>query len=169
MNLDRVEKKLREARFFLDKMRDQEAKAFGDKEPFDFFLSAFLNAALSAQHGFTKAADVAWRKAWDKDHPAQNRLRKFMQEDRRVEVHGSGSGRGVKTEEIKVSSGDTYSDSSGTLTVSSSFLLGNDPAVIRKPSYSFTIEGAERIATEACEEYLELLERMVAEFKADYP
>jgi hypothetical protein len=40
-----VDKKLREARFFLDQMREQERRAFGDKEPFDFYLSAFLNAA----------------------------------------------------------------------------------------------------------------------------
>ena len=38
------EKKLQEAQSFLDKMRDQERKAFGDKEAFDHYLSAFPSA-----------------------------------------------------------------------------------------------------------------------------
>jgi hypothetical protein len=45
-----VEKKLREARSFLDKMIDQESTAFGDKEQFDFNLSAFLNAARTVDY-----------------------------------------------------------------------------------------------------------------------
>jgi hypothetical protein len=44
INTETLEKKPREARFFLSKMREQEALV-GDKEPFDFYLSAFLNAA----------------------------------------------------------------------------------------------------------------------------
>ena len=44
MNVEKAERKLREAKFFLDKMRDRERLAFGDKETFDFYLSAFLNA-----------------------------------------------------------------------------------------------------------------------------
>ena len=47
MNLDRIEKKLREADFFLNKMREQERSAFGDREPFDFYLSAFLSAGMT--------------------------------------------------------------------------------------------------------------------------
>jgi hypothetical protein len=40
------------------------------------------------------------------------------------------------------------------------------PAVIQKPKYYFMIAGIERKATEACSDYLRLLERMVADFKA---
>jgi hypothetical protein len=40
-----VEKKVREAEFFLMKMRQQESPTSGDREPFDFYHSAFLNAA----------------------------------------------------------------------------------------------------------------------------
>ena len=35
------------------------------------------------------------------------------------------------------------------------------------PTYYFTIDGTERKATDACEEYLALLIQMVAKFKSD--
>jgi hypothetical protein len=50
MNVERVEKKLREAQYFLDQMIEKERLAFGDKEPFDFNLSAFLSAARSVDY-----------------------------------------------------------------------------------------------------------------------
>jgi len=54
---ENIEKKLREARFHLDEMRKQERRAFGDKEPFDFELSAFLNATTSALGAYRKEQD----------------------------------------------------------------------------------------------------------------
>jgi hypothetical protein len=173
MDLEGVEKKLREARFFFDKMKDQESRAFGDKEPFDFYLSAFLSAArtvdwrLRHQH---KAAYKPWRKKWDATLTAQEDcLIKFMVNDRNLEVHESGSTRGVKEERTDIHG--TYSDKSGTVTVSGiPVALGGpqEKPFITKPAYFFTIDGAERKATEACGEYLTLLERMVAKFKADH-
>ena len=55
MSIERAEKKLREAQFFLDKMRDQHARAFGEKEPIDFYLSAFLNAAKTVDYMLARA------------------------------------------------------------------------------------------------------------------
>jgi hypothetical protein len=178
MNLEQVEKKLREADFFLAKMHEQERRAFGDKEPFDFFLSAFLNAArtgdklLGHQQGATYRT---WRQAWDaRLSPGEKCLIEFMIKDRNVDVHGRGSRRRVKSEQIPVSGGAPYSDNSGTLTVAAPprTLMPDKvrpDATIFKPSYRFTIAGTERGATEACAEYLSLLSRMVEQFKADHP
>ena len=47
MDLAKIEKKLREAGFFLNQMPDRESSAYGDKEPFDFYLSA----PVSVQRG----------------------------------------------------------------------------------------------------------------------
>ena len=88
-----------------------------------------------------------------------------MGEDRRAEVHHGGSARSVKTEEIPV--GNIYSDASGTLMAAG---LGDvSGAAIRKPVYDFTIKGRERKATDACAEYLALLEGMLAKYKDDQP
>jgi hypothetical protein len=89
-----------------------------------------------------------------------------MVDDRNLEVHESGSSRGIKTEEIEIFGG-SHTDDSGTTEVFGP--PGMSPAYIIKPAYSFTIAGIERKATEACAEYLALLARMVAEFKAAHP
>jgi len=178
VNLNQIEKKLREAEFFLGEMRKQETRAFGDREPFDFYLSAFLSAARTVDYRLRHeqaATYPRWRKAWDARLASNEKsLIKFLVDDRNVEVHESGSGRSVKTAEIPLSGNTTYSDDSGTLQVFAPprplipQRVGPD-AVIMKPSYHFTIAGAERKATDACAEYLSLLTRMVEQFKADRP
>jgi hypothetical protein len=116
MNIESVEKKLREAESCLANMRDQEGRAFGDKEPFDYALSAFLNAArtvdyrLHHEHGATYKP---WRKEWNASNPKEDALIKFFADDRRAEVHEKGSKREVKQESIPVRG--HYSDKSGTL------------------------------------------------------
>jgi hypothetical protein len=177
MDFEMVEKKLREARSFLDKMIDRESTAFCDKEQFDFSLSAFLSAARTVDYRLRhehKATYEPWRKKWDATLTSRDAsLIKFMVDDRNLEVHESGSGRGVKDEQIAVRG--SYSDKSSTITVGAPPLpLGgpqqNPPAAfIIKPAYNFTIDGVERKATEACGEYLVLLERMLEKFRADYP
>jgi hypothetical protein len=86
MDLQMVEKKLREARFFLDKMIDRESTAFGDKEQFDFNLSAFLNAARTVDYRLRhehKATYEPWREKWDANLTTQDAvLIKFMVDDR---------------------------------------------------------------------------------------
>ena len=96
-----------------------------------------------------------------------------MVDDRNDEVHKSGSGRSVGTQGIEV--GDTYADKSGTLYTSQapalhlSKQLPIPRAIISKPTYAFTVGGTERKATEACAEYLALLDQMVQKFKAENP
>jgi hypothetical protein len=169
MKLPNVDKKLREARFFLGKMGDQERLAFGDKEPFDFFLSAFLSAARSVDYRLRheqKALYPSWRASWNAALPPhQDLLIKFLVDDRALEVHESGSGRSVQREGIPV--GDVYHDGSGTVHISAP--PGTPPAIIHKPSYQFTIGGNSRRVVDACAEYLGLLEGMVAKFQADNP
>jgi hypothetical protein len=103
MYLESVEKKLREAESCLTEMREQEARAFGDKERFDFQLSAFLNAGrtvdyrLRHEHGATYKP---WRKRWDASNPKEATLIKFFADDRNFEVHESGSRREAKQEAL---------------------------------------------------------------------
>jgi hypothetical protein len=93
----------------------------------------------------------------------------FIVKDRGDEVHDSGSSRSVAGEEIAVY--DMYSDTSGTVTISAppitSSALPPHPAC--KPRYVLTIAGTQWKATEACAEYLGLLNRMVEKFMADHP
>jgi hypothetical protein len=65
--------KIAEAHFFLGKMTEQEPRIIGDKEPFDYYLSAFLSAAMSVrgsfhvrQNGERHKATKAWREGMGK-------------------------------------------------------------------------------------------------------
>ena len=108
-----------------------------------------------------KATYEPWRKTWDaRLTPAEDGLIKFMIDDRNEEVHDSGSSRRVGQEGIEFGIG-THHTTDGTI------IVGGHPITAYGPSYSFTIDGADRKVTEACGAYLALLQRMVAEFQAD--
>ena len=170
MDLSAAEKKLREARFFLDRMREQELRAFGDKEPFDFYLSAFLNGARTVQYRMVHEAARAglsykrWREGWEGAHQSAANLIKFLVRDRDMEVHERGSGRSAGTESIE--SGDSYSDSSGTVFVSGP--PGVPPATTRT-RYEFTVNDTTRTVTETCTEYVNLIGQMLADFRSEHP
>ena len=166
---ERIAKKLREAEFFLSKMREREPLAFGDKEPFDFYLSAFLNAARTVEfrlHHVEGPVYAEWRKHWiAMCTDTEKRLIKFLIKDRNFEIHQTGSHRNTKPEDITI--GNSYSDASGTLEVFTA--QGSPPTTVQRPTYSFTIGGIERRVTEACGEYCALLKGLVTEFTVAHP
>jgi hypothetical protein len=99
MDLTRVQDKLAEAQFFLDKMTKQEPRVAGDRRPFDYYLSAFLSAGRTVDYRLRHEQGVKyvpWRKAWDATLTShQNSLIKFMVDDRDREIHEKGSIRNV--------------------------------------------------------------------------
>jgi hypothetical protein len=172
MDLTRVHKKIEEAQFFLGKMTEQERQISGDKQPFDYFLSAFLYAARTVDYRLRHEQGAVyrpWRTDWDAGSTAeQRRLMKFIADDRAEEVHESGSRREVGQEGVKFGIGEHQLPDGSTLRVSGipKVLSGIDPAVVAyKPTYSYTIDGTERKVTEACIEHLGLLRQMVTEFE----
>jgi hypothetical protein len=170
LNIEGVEKKLREAKFFLDKMIEHERMAFKDKEPFEFYLSAFLSAGRTVDYRLRheqKAIYPTWRTAWDATlTQTQQDLIKFMVDERNDEVHESGSSHTVGTENREFGPG-THKLADGTMYVTGA--PGFSQVTIKAPGYYFTIDAVERKVTEACAEYLRLLEQMVAAFRADHP
>jgi resolvase-like protein/helix-turn-helix resolvase-like protein len=112
MNLERVKKKLREARFFLSRMQDEEKERFLQREPLDFYMSAFLNAGYSVNETLVKyeinqlpikerRKCIAWLDRWKQDAltPQEKGLIKFVEDDRGKEVHREGSRRKGKIEQ----------------------------------------------------------------------
>jgi hypothetical protein len=171
MDLTRVHKKLAEAQFFLGKITEQDRRIMGDREPFDYYLSAFLSAGRTVDCRLRHeqpAIYPEWRTRWDASSlgPQENSLIKFMVDDRNDEVHESGSSRSVAQEGIEFPIG-AHRIEGGMIDIGGP--PGMPPAVVYKPTYSFTIDGAERKARDACASYLALLQRMVAQFEADHP
>jgi hypothetical protein len=177
LDFARVQKKLAEAGFFLGKMTEQERRTIGDKEPFDYYLSAFLSAAMSVRGGFQvrqnrerHRAIITWVDAWEKNLTQdEKQLYDFMGVDRVAEVHNAGSQRKVAQEGVELGIGTHHIDG-GVLTIDGPiFGMESAAAVVYKPTYSFHIDGADRKVTEACATHLALLQRMVAQFEADRP
>jgi hypothetical protein len=168
--IGRVERKLREAQFFLREVRAAADRDGGDPEVFDFYLSAFLSAAKSVEmllkDGWEKTYGP-WREAWDSRlSPADKRLMDFVATDRNHEVHRAGSRREARDTEIKLAAGTSYLDGSTMVTGPPGM---PDAATIIKPDYYFTIGGAEARVPEVCAAHLALLHRLVRDFKADHP
>jgi hypothetical protein len=151
----------------------EELRSSSNRERFDCFLSAFLSAGRTVDYRLRheqKAIYKPWRKAWDAGlTPEQNSLSKFMVDDRNDEVHESGSSRSVAQEDITLTPGMKYWDEDMMSMVTIGGRADMPPALIRKQTYNFTIDRAERRATEACAAYLALLQRMVEEFEAEHP
>jgi hypothetical protein len=168
LDLSSVHKKIAEADFFLGKMREQEQRFVGDREPFDYYLSAFLSAARTVDYRLRHEQGAIyrpWRAAWDASvTPEENALLKFLVDDRNVEVHASGSRRSVGQEGVPLPSGMYRTPHDGIFV--SDNLPGAGPNLIYRPTYSFTIDGTDRKATEACAAYLALLRRMLTDFEA---
>lgn len=142
----------------------------GDKEPFDYYLSAFLNAARTVDYRLRHeqgASFKLWRRAWDtRLDPQQRRLMKFIDDDRNEEVHDSGSSRSVGQESVNFPIG-THQIDGGIVTIAGP--PGMAPAVWHRPTYGFTIDGTDRKVTEACAAHLALLQQMVTEFETAHP
>jgi hypothetical protein len=165
LDLARVHKKLAEAQFFLEKLTEQDRRIFGGGdprepfEPFDYYLSAFLNAAMSVRDGFQyrqnrprNTAIKAWRAQWESNlTPEEKTLYEFMRKDRVAEVHDGGSSRNVGREGVPFPIGTHHVDG-GIITVGGP--PGMPPVVVDKRTFYFSIDGAERKATGAGATYL---------------
>jgi hypothetical protein len=172
LHLSRVHKKLAEADFFFGKMCGEEPRFIGDKEPFDYYLSAFLNAGRTVDYRLIHAHGGTykpWRDAWRQRLAAgEDRLIEFMFQDRNIEVHATGSNRSRGQEGVEFGIGEhRLPRGQGMIQIGGP--PGMPPATLYRPTYSFTIDGTDRKAIEACRAYLALLHRMVEQFEADHP
>jgi hypothetical protein len=158
LTIEHLEKKMREAQFFLAKMSEYESRAFGEREPFEFYLSAFYSASSSFRDAYCKefGSDAL------RDLKLKEQLVSFMGKNRGEEVHGAtGSPRHTVNRSISV--GDQYSDRSGTVYASGPF--GGSSATIEVPEYYLSFGGVDVKATELCTRYLALLQHMLISAK----
>jgi hypothetical protein len=174
LSMERVRKKLAEAEFFLVKLIRQEPSFNDDTNPFDFYLSAFLNATTSMReqfrvlkHPVLDASAKSWRERWMRGLSTDEaQLYEFMGRDRDAEHHHGGSRRHVGEQGVEVGGGTQLVDDLGTITILST--PGVEAVTVYGPVYTFTINGTTRRVTKVCSEYLALLRRMVEQFEGDH-
>src|SRR5436190_1364437 len=157
MSLEQIDKKIREAGFFLAAMRERARMAFGEHERFDFSLSAFLSATRTIDYRLRHeegAVYAGFLPSWRAALPSADRdLIKFMIDDRNLEVHQSGSGRLSREEALRISG--EFEDRSGKIFVSGP--PGDNWAEIIKPIFVFNIAGREMPVVDTCQAYLTLI------------
>ena len=176
MDLDRVKKKLREAAFFLGKMQEEERDRLGPKEPFEFYLSAFLAASQSVVDVLKSAINREppenrpkyndCYRAWKDRLGANKRFVECMASERNAEVH-RGAGPQVKIEQRVFPNVQAEQLTGG-------FVLMGAPHGVSLGTYDvnryyLTIDGTSQLALEACTRYLQFQERLITEFEAAPP
>jgi hypothetical protein len=168
--LARVEKKLREAAFFLRAVHAAGDMDGGSPEIFDFYLSAFLSAAKSVEDMLRQDRQAkydSWRDTWiSKLASPERALMRFIAVDRNQEVHRRGSRRVQRDKQVKLAAGTTYPDGS-TMVAGPPGMM--DAATIIRPDYYFTIDSAEMRVGDACARHVALLERLVGDFRVEHP
>lgn len=96
MERKRAEKKLREARFFLGHLREEEGQAVRpEPEAFDFYVSGFLTAAVSVIYALryeNRGSFDHWFSRWKKALPSEDaKLLRRVWGERDAEVHETGA------------------------------------------------------------------------------
>lgn len=165
MPIDSVNEKLGQAKRALLEMHAEERKTLSD---YPDRFSAFLGAARSVDYRLRceygdKYRD--WRQTWNAQHRYEDGLLKCMHDKRDKDIHAGGPWPQRKNKGDQVWCRG-YSGASGNFqfTGSSSALIGHLTASTYIQTYHLDVCGTERAATEACDEYLKVLEKMVGDF-----
>ena len=160
-----IQKKLREAKFFLSHMMQSARSARLDHEHFEFYLSAFLSAARSVTDFFERK-QKAWWSQWKANRasksPEDLRLLNQMTKQRDNEVHEKGADVAHHLEDVPLSKIETAS----VLHAAYAPSFGEpwaEPQISLKVYY-FTLGGVTVNVIETCQRYVGLLERAVEDF-----
>jgi hypothetical protein len=162
----KLQKKLREAKFFLSHMKNSARSTRLDHEQFEYYLSAFLSAARSATSFFEKKnqPDIkTWWRQWKKDRSEDDRgLLNQMTKQRDNEVHEKGADVAHQLEDVPLSKIETPSALHAAYAPSFGEPWGESQISLKV--YYFTVAGKPVKVIETCERYVCLLERVVKEF-----
>src|SRR5262245_21150240 len=83
-----IQKKLREAQFFLRQLEAIAGRSVGNPEEFEFLLSAFLSASRSITEPLNKSRKYKpWYDAWHNQSPRDRELLELLREKRNAAVH----------------------------------------------------------------------------------
>ena len=158
----KIQKKLREAKFFLSHMMQSARSTRLDHEHFEFHLSAFLSAARSVTN-FLENNQRAWWSQWKTGRPGDDRqLLNQMTKQRDNEVHEKGADVAHQLEDVPLSKIETASGLHAAYAPSFGEPWG-EPQISLKVYY-FTLGEATVNVIETCQRYVGLLERAVEEF-----
>jgi len=153
-----IPKKLREAKFFFNHMKQSARSTRLDQEHFEFYLSAFLSAARSVTDFFERNQKVWWSQ-WKNDQrrsEEDRRLFNDMTKQRDNEVHEKGADVAHQIEDVPLSQIETPSGLHAAYI--SSFGEPWGEVQVGLKVYYFTLGGETVNVIKTCERYVTLLE-----------
>jgi hypothetical protein len=168
--------RLEEARFFLDELRQHKTKQARPNKPppehFRYYLNAFLNAARSVKlilkRQETKKYN-AWIGSWEAQlTEAEDALVALAEDKRDTSVHEGLLETTIRSEEIPIPlSLDPY-QVHALRAYSLSLRQGGGPRTISDVHYVQS-NGSEQEVVAMCEQYVDLLARLVQDFFDKHP
>ena len=164
--IEATQKKLREARFFLDHLEAENRRAVrNEPEAFDYFMSAFVSAARSvtfALQAEEKAKYDQWFPGWCAARPEEDRtLLTLMVSQRNAEQKRGGGDRRIEWEDVPVT-GLSSEELGGRVFLSAP--PGVPPPQVGRPIRYLEHGGQESEALSACKRYYALLAELVESF-----
>jgi hypothetical protein len=166
-----IEDKLDEARFFLDHLHDEKAKQARPNKPppapFRPYLSAFMTAARTVTDLIERGGKQAWRKQLNATERALHDFAKKMRGDN---VHKGRIETIPRAEEVPVHfSPDAYQLGNVHLRAQALALYGNGSVTTVAETHYVEMNNEKRDVVTVCDEYVDLLTKIVAQTKPDGP
>jgi mRNA-degrading endonuclease YafQ of YafQ-DinJ toxin-antitoxin module len=158
----KIQKKLREAKFFLGHMSQSARSTRLDHEHLEFYLSAFLSAARSVTDFFEHKQQAWWKANRDSKSSEDLRLLNQMTKQRDNEVHEEGADLSHQVGDVPLSKIETPSGLHAAYAPSSGEPWGE--VKVGMKVYYFMLGGKAVPVIETCQRYVGLLERAVEDF-----
>jgi hypothetical protein len=165
--------KLREAKFFMGKLAQEERINNLDREDFSYYLSAFLSAGRSVTfflENEQSASYKAWfQPVWMKNlPPEESQFMDFMNAQRVAAVHCLGAETQEDVTMVPLAHALAHDLNPLYLAYADTGAPGAI-SEIGQNVYYFGVNGKQEKAVDVCRRYLDLLVRLVTDFDLAFP
>ncbi len=165
-----MQKKLREANYFLRGMEAIARRPVGDPEDFEFLLSPLLSASRSITDPLESRRYGQWYEAWRNGRtPREQELLEFMRAQRNAEVHRDGADVEVSVEFVPLT--QIRQDRHGHPAYGFHWWgpPGMPPPEVGINVHQFELGGTQVEASATCRDFVTVLAALVADFGAAHP
>ena len=162
--------KLHEAFLFYQDLSRLANEIVTDPKVFVSYLSAFLSASRTVVDHFVKGQGP-WYSNWTKNIDSEEYdLLDFMRKHRNAQVHRTKKGAMVDVEVEMVPLIETVRGGFGNRSrIQSWGPPGSDPPKVGRNVFYLRLGNRKELATDVCQRYLDVLNKLVSDFDASHP
>jgi len=169
--LEVMQKKLREAHYFLQQMETDPERQIGNPEDFEFLLSALLSASRSITDALENRRYRTWFDSWRNNRVGREQeLLKFMCDQRNAEVHRDGADVEVTVQFVPIT--QIRYGGRGHPTYYGFHWWGppgSSPPALGMNVHHFKLGGTPVEALSTCRDFVTLLDELIAAFEKAHP